>query len=143
MSDAIVETLESPELSPAAVVLRKEVNAVVAEKSKTEVRQRVVDTLVEAELSRRANALAGALTKRADAAKELSKIEPDQVAFGEDGKKLSATYSSKAALARKQAKEKLDKIDRAIDAAINNADYQSLEKIGGGKENATPPPSDE
>lgn len=121
---------ETVELS-AAVVLRKEVAAAVAEQSKTEVRSRVVAQLVEAEIQKRAAALALALSKRQEAAKELDKIRPDIAHYDENGT-LAVTAFSKAVFEqKKQAKTKLEKIDKAIDAAINNADYQALDKIGG------------
>lgn len=130
---------ETVELS-AAVVLRKEVAAAVAEQSKTEVRSRVVAQLVEAEIQKRAAALALALSKRQEAAKELDKIRPDieldkirpDIAHYDENGTLAVTAFSKAVFEqKKQAKAKLEKIDKAIDAAINNADYQALDKIGG------------
>ena len=116
---------------PSAVQLVNDVKSAISDKeTNVSIRDRVVKQLVEQEVSRRASLLASALDKRREADKELQKIKPDTTFFDPSSNNWSQPCFSKNAFeTRKKAQEKLDKIDKAIDKAVNDADYSELEKL--------------
>lgn len=123
------EVPEDANQMPCAVALRKDVKAAVEElQTRGEVRQRVKNQLVEAELVKRTEMLAKALATREELAKEANRIKPDQVTYNENGEKQAELYTKKQADTLKKAREKLDKCDKAIDKCMNNADYDALQK---------------
>lgn len=85
----------------------------------------VVDTLVTSEINKRAEALAGALKMMDESSRELKKTKPDQVAIQQDGKKVE-TYSAKAFEARQKLEEKIAKIDKIVEAAVDNGEWGKL-----------------
>jgi len=127
--------------TPIAVELRKEVKAKVEQAHQNnEIRERVVNHLTEVELERRATLLQSALDKRDEVYKELNKVRPDLVQYTEGGQVVNEFFSKEQSKKRKDATEKLNKIDRAIDKAVNDADYdglkQALDKLSkGGSDN--------
>jgi len=128
--------------TPIAVELRKEVKAKVEQSHQNnEIRERVVNHLTEVEVERRATLLQSALDNRDEVYKELNKVRPDLVQYTEGGQVVNEFFSKEQSKKRKDATEKLNKIDKAIDKAVNDADYdglkQALNKLskGGGSDN--------
>ena len=81
------------------------------------VQERLKNLLVERELASRVDVLDKALSKAKEAKKELDKIRPDQVQIDTQGAKTE-TFSASAWESRKKAQEQLDKLNRAIEAAL-------------------------
>ncbi len=114
---------------PAAVQLRKDVNAAVDEcQQRGEVRGMVKNDLVAAKLKERKEILAKALVVRETLARELNKIKPDIVNFNENNEKQSEFYTKAKAKELQKAREKLTKCDKALDQCINDANYDALQK---------------
>lgn len=115
---------------PVAVDIRKEVKGIVEETSKSgKVRELTVNRLADEEIDKRVKLLMSALSQRADLSKELDKIRPDNLNFDETGKKVAEYYSKEKSDARKKATEKLTKMDKAINKACNDGDYEDLKKF--------------
>lgn len=120
----------------------KSINTAVAEKvaglGSTKVVDAVVEKMVAAEISKRAEALAAAIKLHDDTRRELNKVKADQVSLDENGQKVSETFSKKAYDHKKKLTEKLAKVDKTIVAATekdNWGDLFNLVKSGG---NQTP-----
>jgi len=120
-----------PAVAPVAEEIRNDVKQQVdAEQTHGTIRTRVVTHLVDAEIERRTNLLVKAMANRKAAAKEVDKIKPDQVQHEESGKVAMTSYSKAKIDELKKCKKKLSKIDKAINRAINEADYDGLQKGG-------------
>lgn len=119
-----------PAKNPEALKLMDDVKAEVAGKEETgSIRKRVVEVLVEEEVSTRADLLTKALSKRKAQAMELNKIRPDQCTFNEDGSPAQQKWSKAKLGERDKVQKVLSKIDKVINAAVLNADYEGLKKI--------------
>lgn len=119
-----------PVTNPEAVALQEDVKEAV--KSRQEggvIRKRVVEALVEEEVSHRADLLTKALAKRKAQANELNKIRPDHCTFNEDGSPAAQQWSKAKLGERRKCLKVLAKLDKAINAAILNADYEGVKKI--------------
>lgn len=127
------EEEDKPVANPEAVRLQDDIKNSIKDKQENgEIRARVVDTLVEEEIGIRADLLAKALAKRKAQQKELDKIKPDECNFNEDGSPANQHWSKAKLGERNKATKTLSKIDKAINAAINNADYEGVKKIAQG-----------
>lgn len=125
------ETQENikPVTNPEAIKLQNDVQESIKGKQEGgEIRQRVVDALVEDEVGIRADLLTQALAKRKAQARELEKIKPDHCTFNEDGSPAQQQWSKTKLGERAKAMKTLDKLDKAINAAVNNADYEGIKK---------------
>lgn len=104
------------------------------------IHQRIVNQLADEEIAKRTKALANALVKRDEVYRELEKAKKnhDQKTFvpNVDGSidlenPASATYSEAQAKEIVKLQGQLEKIDSAIDAALNreNPDFSKLKDI--------------
>ena len=96
------------------------VSAEVAEflgKSQGTVRDALVKTLTDREVSRRVEALDKALLKRRELQKEVEKIRPKKV-YNADGTEAAGTFSQEEFSNLKKAKEKLAKFEAALEKAF-------------------------
>lgn len=119
-----------PVKDPEAIKLQEDVRKAIKSKQETgAIREKVVTALVEEEVSTRADLLTKALAKRKAQARELDKIKPDQCTFNEDGSPAQQHWSKTKLGERQKAQKNLSKIDKAINAAVQNADYEGLKKI--------------
>lgn len=89
----------------------------------------VVEKLVNAEVAKRAEALAAAIKLAEDTLKEQRKAsKPDQVAISAEGQKVE-TFSPKAFEAKKKLDEKLAKIEKVVQNATENGDWGKLYEL--------------
>lgn len=116
----------------------KSINTAVAEQIQklgaTKVVDTVVESLVQVEIKRRAEALEKAIKLHEETLREIRKVKPDQVTFNLDGSKASETYSKQAYENNKKLNEKLAKIEKVIVAATEQdkwGDLYNLVKSGG------------
>lgn len=118
---------------PGAIDIRGAAKDKVKERA-AEVREKVINALVDAELDKRADTLKSALDKRDDLSKQLSKESRPTEEFEireTDGKRERVKVSR---MSKEQAKkvddlqQSLDKLDRAIDKALNEHNYDDLNK---------------
>lgn len=110
------------------------INDAVAEKIKAlsePVFDRVVDSLVEREASRRTDAIVKVMDKIDSAQRELRKIKPDVGPFyDEEGNLIegSAKWTKAKLEERKKAQEKINKMQNAVEKAIEG-DMQDVYKF--------------
>lgn len=90
-----------------------------------DVRTRLVNMLVERELTSRVEVLDKALNKLKDVRKELQKLKPDQVAMAADGTKTE-TYSEAKWKERAKVQEDLTKLEKAVEAALAGESFDKL-----------------
>jgi len=123
------ETCSTPKAEPRAVAIQKLCKDRVKEQSDN-VESRVVAKLVEEEVSRRADVLRKAIDKRNELWKELSKIKPDQIFYSvnDNGQKVKGAehWSKEQADKLEKAQKAVNKLDKQIDKAIDEADYSEL-----------------
>lgn len=130
MPDEPTKQEESTPVVPVAVEIRAAIKEEVEkEQNKGEVRRKVVFHFTHQEVGRRTDLLVKALDKRSEVARELGKIRPDTVHYAEDGVKQPEFFSKPKHEERKKCKERLVKIDKAINNAIEKADYDGLQNI--------------
>jgi Na+-transporting NADH:ubiquinone oxidoreductase subunit NqrC len=111
----------------------KSINIAVAEQveklGSAKVVETVVEKLVNAEVAKRADALAAAIKLAEDTLREQRKAsKPDQVALTTDGQKVE-TFSPKAFEAKKKVEEKLVKIEKIVQNATENGDWGKLYEL--------------
>lgn len=107
------------------------------------VQTNVINSLVNKELDRRADAIVKGLDSFNKLNLEIKKVKPDVVAFDADGKQIGeGTYTKAAADKLKQSKEKAGKIERALNKALENGDYGDLFNLNSNSgNNDSPKPS--
>ncbi len=134
MSENTENTTETPPAAPApeekdnaATVLSEVAERIKA--STPTVRTKLVETLVEKEVVLRADLLGKALDARSAAVSELQKInKPDVVTYDADGKEVGGTYTKDNLKKIKEGKEKLAKIEKAIELALSG-EWQKLKEL--------------
>ena len=116
----------------------KTINIAVAEQveklGSEKVINSVVEKLVNAEVTKRADALAAAIKLSEDTLREQRKAQKaDQVSISADGTKVE-TFSAKAYETLKRLNEKLAKIDTVVTNATEKGDWSKLYDLvkGGG-----------
>jgi endo-1,4-beta-D-glucanase Y len=120
----------------------KTINIAVAEQveklGSEKVINSVVEKLVNAEVTKRADALAAAVKLSEDTLREQRKAQKaDQVSISADGTKVE-TFSAKAYETLKKLNEKLAKIDTVVTNATEKGDWSKLYDLvkGGGNAEA-------
>lgn len=111
----------------------KSINITVAEKVKAlgsdAVVNKVVDSLANAEVTRRADALAAAIKLSEDLSREIRKAsKPDQVSIATSGEKTE-TFSAKAFEAKKKIEERAAKLDKTVENAITTGEWGKLYEV--------------
>lgn len=90
----------------------------------------VVDMMVDKELQKRTPAIVQGLEKLVELEKEYEKTaKPDLVSREIDGTVLSQAYSSKKIEEIKKAKEKVEKLSKAIEKAFEHGDLKDLNQL--------------
>jgi hypothetical protein len=116
--------------APPAVTLLSSISEKVKE-SNDAVREQVIENRVSKEINKRVEALDKALGARSAAQGDVRKLDrPDVKALDSEGKIVSEAYSEERFKELKKAREKLEKIDKAIDKALNG-DFSKLNEIKG------------
>jgi hypothetical protein len=121
----------TPPALPEAVNLQNSVKErlVEAEGGDKSARERVVSTLVEQELERRAGVLTTALGKRKELDSAFRKIKPDQVTVDAEGVE-TAVFTKSKHTERKKSLEKLNKLDGLINKVIGSPSAEAYKKLG-------------
>ena len=115
---------------PIAVEIREKSKEALAG-SGDEIKQRIIDQLVEDEKSRRTGVLSDAFTAREALARELSKLanKPDQVLHPMGGGETVKFQSDETVKTIKSKQEKLDNLDQAIENAMTTGTGESYDKL--------------
>lgn len=120
----------TPVGDPVAVMIAESTKTLVdTAQTDGSIRQKVVEHFAEVEKARRVDMLVKAMDARTEKAKELSRIKPDNICYDEDGQQTSASWSKEQAAKRKTLRKELNRLDKAINKAINDADYSALQKF--------------
>ena len=95
------------------------------------VNEKVIDALVARELEKRSDAVLGGLDKLRTMQNDLRKIRPDVGgAFDEAGNEVKPTLYSKAKFdERKKLNEQIEKLQKALDLAIDKGDMSKLYEL--------------
>jgi hypothetical protein len=104
------------------------------------VRMLVRTALVDREISKRVDILDKGLAKLRELKNEVNKIRPP-VVFAEDGTKLTGAFSKAEFENLKKAKEKVTKLENALEKSFSGQEFDKLAGLIGGKEPA--PAADE
>lgn len=100
-------------------------------KSQGAVREALIQTLTNREVSRRVELLDKALVKRKELQKEIEKIRPKKV-YNADGSEAVGTFTSEEFQSLKKAKEKFAKYEAALEKAFAGeaSGFEHLSKGG-------------
>lgn len=112
-----VATAPVPAPVPATISIKTEAKEQIKAKNAT-IRETVIERLVEAELDNRATILAKAIEDREKKDRDLKKIKPDNVVYDAATSEKKETYTAAKFEERKKAQEAINKLDKAIDAAL-------------------------
>jgi histidinol dehydrogenase len=90
----------------------------------------VVDKIVDRELEKRAVPITQGMDTLTKFEEELKKVDkPDMIARDKEGKVVSEAYSSKRLEEIKKAKEKIEKLHKAIEKAYIHGDVKDLNQL--------------
>lgn len=101
--------------------------------SSPDVRKRLVTVLAERELSKRVDLLDKGLAKLRDLKREVDKIRPP-VSFTADGTKVEGTFSKSDFENLKKSKEKVAKLESALEKAFAGQEFDKLANLASGKD---------
>jgi lysine/ornithine N-monooxygenase len=135
MSEEVVNiTPDSPVPEPEVVApggfnIHAAVKEAVAA-STAGIKDKVVNLFVEKELKKLEDAVLKAIADLDTARQEVRKIKPDVETFDADGKVVTTGYHKATLETIKKAKEKVAKLDAAVQAALVDNDYSKVLKLG-------------
>lgn len=95
----------------------------------------IVDYFVSKEVKKRVEAGTSAMQEVEKLQKELLKFKPDQVSYDVDGKPVSETFSKTKIDERKKLADKIEKLRKALEKALDG-DYGDLLSASAQKEPA-------
>jgi hypothetical protein len=101
--------------------------------SPDQVKSRVRDLLVEREVSKRVDLLDKGLAKLREAKNEVSKVRPP-VSYTADGTKVEGNFSKADFENLKKARDKVTKLEGALEKAFAGQEFDKLAGLVGGKE---------
>lgn len=122
---------ESETKSTTSSVLAEVANAL--EGSPEQIKSRVRDLLVEREVSKRVDLLDKGLAKLRELKREVEKVRVP-VSYTLDGQKVEGTLSKQDFEALKKAKEKVAKLEAAMEKAWQGKEFDKLSNLVAGKE---------
>lgn len=99
------------------------------------VRHQLKELLVTREVSKRVDLLDKGLNKLREAKAELNKIRPP-VSYQADGTKVDGLFAKADFEKLKQAKEKVSKLENALEKAFAGQEFDKLAGLVGGKSEA-------
>lgn len=88
-----------------------------------------MDHYVQKEIDRRSDMIIKALEKLEASEKDRDSIKPDQQIMDAAGKELQTGYSKPIFDKLKKAKERVEKLTKALNGALDGANYEALEKV--------------
>ena len=122
-----VQDSKGPDASEDVSVLVKK----AIKNSASVVKNKVVDLFVNEEIDKRVKSLHSAYVKLKELRNAVNKIKPDNVNYDEEGQVTSQSYSKAKVDELKKSKERVVKLERAIDAAIANEEnaFNKLDEV--------------
>lgn len=108
--------------------VREEVASILANNGKDRVRAAIVQKLADEEVAKRTELVLTAMNALSRLRADLKKFKPDQKGFDVDGKLISEMYSEAKTQERKKLGEKIEKLEKSINLALENDDYSKLKE---------------
>lgn len=136
MAEDVVATVEEPQDEPKPVagskvaLINEEVNKALADHhGKGTVKEAVIQALVNERLEKNKSLVLTAISKIKELRGEAQKMERGgEKKVDLSGKVISTSYTKQDAEAYKKLNEKLKKLEGALTAALDKADYKTLEE---------------
>ena len=130
MSDGqTTEVKQEEKQLPIAISIANDVKENINGRN-NEVKDRIIKDLADKIIIERTQLLSKVLEKRKEADKELKKINrPDQTQYDGNGKEIGSSYTKDLIDKIRKAREKLNRIDKAIKKAIEEANYEEIKKL--------------
>lgn len=128
---SVENTQPTPEAAPA-VSASKSIGQKVADQIANAgpvILEKVINNLANLEIEKRATALLNAVNLAVATKRELQKIKPDIVAYNDKGEEASANWSKPKLEEKKKLEEKLAKIEKAVDLAVNKNDFSKVSEL--------------
>lgn len=97
----------------------------------TTILTKVVDSLANVEIEKRADALLKAVNLAVATQRELNKAKPDVVSYNDDGSVKDASWTKPKLEEKKKLVEKLAKIEAAVAKAIEKNDFSGVLSLSG------------
>jgi glucuronate isomerase len=118
---------------PVAESLRSDIKTGV-DKAQSEgaIRSRVVAKLTEEAVKERVEVLAKALAKREEKAKEIGNVRADHKLRDSGGKVITEAFTDAQFKKREKLNKELSKMDKVLNQAINEGNYEGARKLAGG-----------
>ncbi len=131
MSDENTQT--QPQIETATTVsASKSIGLKVAEQianAGPAILDKVINNLASLEIEKRASALLNGVNLAVATKRELQKIKPDQQSFDASGKVVFESYSKTKVEEKKKLEEKLAKIEKAVELAVNSNDFSKVSEL--------------
>lgn len=123
--NANVENVKKP-----SQLLNEEVKSLL-EASVGKVKQRVLEAKVEEEINSRVELVTKALSELKTKNQELNKLvnKPDREEFDPSGTSLFKTWTKESVENMKKLRERIDKVENALDKALNSNKYDDLKNL--------------
>lgn len=122
--------IENTGAIPVVARIANEVKSSVASQ-KNKPYEILINAMAEKVINERVGLLQQGFDLRERTNGEMRGVKPDNVAFDINGKVISESYTKAQADKFKQVKTSLEKIDKALEAAIDNADFGPLKQVLG------------
>jgi len=87
---------------------------------------RVIDKLVDEEITKRSNCLIDALNKKDQLKADFDKIKPDQESYNDAGEVASTSWSKAKIAEKNKARKELDEFTAILDKALLDGDFEKL-----------------
>lgn len=130
-NDQNVQTSSAP--LPQAAALKVDIKTAIDSAQRDgSIRVRVINKLVETEISSRVDVLSKALAKREDKQKEIDGLKADHKLRDVTGKIVSEAFTDTQFKKREKLQKELAKMDKVINQAINEGNYEGAKKLAGG-----------
>ena len=84
--------------------------------------------MVNSEIDRRVDLVKKGMDKLDAVEKDLKKMGPDNSSYNAEGKVIQESWTKTGLEAFNKVKQKVEKLKKAIDTALESNDYQSLEQ---------------
>lgn len=108
------------------VSIAAKVAAKVKELGSAAVEEAAVSIMTDRTVKKRTDAVVAVVDKIDAGERELRKLVPDQVAYDEAGKKTGETYSKAVVESRGKVTQKLGKLRKALDKALDEGDFSDV-----------------
>lgn len=131
-NNATSTTAPTEKVRTTAQSLMDEVNKLI-DGSKETVSKKLTQLLVDREVEFRVSVLENLLKARREAEVEVRKVQPDQKSYDREGKLVAETFSEGQRKKLQEATTRLENLDKAFTAAVENGDFKKAKEMAGKK----------